>query len=156
LKEHGAEAEAIIYPNINHGFYRPVYPAEFKDATLRITELYTEYLTSTTIDIAELGSKIDTMVDGYFSQEVINPESILGKWKRRNETLVFKNDKTGVIYLNGRSRPFTYQIDDGLIVVNKSSKKTVFYMIRNERFIYTIAKDRRKLGTRLCYVKQTK
>lgn len=158
LKKQGADAEVVIYANVNHGYFNPRYPAEFKDTALRIARLYAEHLKLDSSVLEDLGPKIDKMVAGFFPLNKIKPEFLLGEWKGRNEKLSFYDDNTGVLTNpNRKSRPFTYEIGPGMITVHEPREHTVFYMQRNQRAVYKIITDDvRRTGQRFHFTRQKK
>ncbi len=156
LQEQGAVAEAIIYPEVNHGYFSERYPVEFKDTLLRIAELYVEHLGIEAENTSRLAANIDARVAGYFPREVIAPAEVLGTWKGRRETFTFFDASTGERKVNSKTgRQFTYKIDRGTLILNDETGTTELYLQRNGRALCLIVKnDVRRTGQRFAFTKQ--
>ncbi len=156
LQEQGAIAEAIIYPEVNHGYFSERYPVEFKDTLLRIAELYVEHLGVETENTARLAANIDARIAGYLPREAIVPSDVLGTWSGRRETFTFIDASTGERRVNSKpTRPFTYHIDCGTLILTDESGTTEFYLQRDGRALCLIVEnDIRRTGQRFAFTKQ--
>lgn len=156
LQEHGAIAEAIIYPDVNHGYFSERYPVEFKDTLLRIAELYVEHLGIESETTSRLAANIDARVGGYFPREVIAPADILGTWNGRRESYTFIDASTGERSVNSNpGHQFTYKIDRGTLILTDETGTTEFYLQRDGRALCLIVEnDVRRTGQRFAFTKQ--
>lgn len=155
LETLGASAEAIIYPEVNHGFFSERYPVEFKQTLVRVAQLYADHLGTDPDFRVPLERKIDQRVAGYFPQETIEPESLFTKWRGKNETFEFVDDSTGV-WSNGRkeTRTFAYRIRPGSITLELDGQETTLYMQKDGRALYKITEnDERRNGQRFHFTK---
>jgi acetyl esterase/lipase len=156
LKAQGAPVEVTIYPNANHGYYSPRNPEEFKDSTLKIARLYSQYLTQTAFDSASLAVELDRMLARYFPIAEIPPEAVVGIWKGKRDQLEFLADGTGKsTHLRGRTKPFTYEISGGSINVTMDQVTTKYFMQKDQRAIYFIYQDGRFAGRKEPFGKGT-
>lgn len=155
LKTRGAFAEAIIYPDVNHGFFSERYPVEFKQTLLRVAQFYVERLGVDSKALLDLEKKIDQRVARYFPKETIESESLLGEWKGKVESFDFVDDSNGV--WSGRrneSRKFTYRIGSGSIAIELDGDETDLYMQNDGRALYKITEnDVRRNGQRFHFKK---
>jgi len=156
LKAQGAVVEVTIYPNANHGYYSPRNPEEFKDSTLKIAKLYSQYLTQTPFDSAGLATELDKMLASYFPLVEIPPKAVVGLWKGKRDQLEFLADGTGKsTHLRGKTKPFTYEISGGAINVTMDQITTKYFMQKDQRAIYFIYPDGRFAGRKEPFGKGT-
>ena len=154
LKAQGASVEVTIYPNANHGYYSPRNPEEFKDSTLKIAKLYSQYLAQTAFDSASLAADLDKMLARYFPLAEIPLKAVVGIWKGKRDQLEFLADGTGKsTHLRGKTRPFTYEISGGTINVTMDQVTTKYFMQKDQRAIYFIYPDGRFAGRKEAFGK---
>ena len=155
LKTTGADAEVTIYPDVNHGYYSPENPVEFKDTTLKIARLYSKYLTQATFDFASLENFLDKMLEHYFPLAEVPPKAVVSVWKGKTETLQFLDDGTGKqINRNNKSKPFTYTVAGGSIKVTAGGVVTEYFMQKDKHAIYYIHNDHRYAGRKEVYTRE--
>ena len=154
LKALGADAEAIIYPDVNHGYYGPDNPVEFKDTTLKIAGLYSKHLTQVPFESADLNKELDTMLAGYFPLDAIPARAVLGTWTGKRETLQFLEDGTGKqINRNKKGKPFTYIVSGRSIKLTMGETNTDYFMRNDQRGIYFIYPDGRYAGNKEMFMR---
>lgn len=157
LQQQGAEAEAIVYPDVNHGYFSERYPIEFKDSALRIARLYVNHLGVAPSRLEGLGSAIDERVAGNFPKQTIEPHELLGSWRNKNETFEFTAEGHGnhTIQKN-KTQPFSYYLESGVIhLTDQDGTVTKLYLQVNGRALYKIPEnDVRRTAQRVHFAKQ--
>ena len=154
LKAQGAAVEVTIYSNSNHGYYNPHNPEEFKDSTLKIAKLYSQYLTQTSFDSASLAAELDKMLARYFPLAEVPPQAVIGTWKGLHDQLQFLDDGTGIsTHLRGKTKPFTYEISGDAINVTMDKATTKYFMQKDQRAIYFIYPEGRHAATKEIFSK---
>lgn len=155
LRELGGQAESIILPELNHGYFNPRYPEEFKTTTLKIAALYAENLKLDKSKVDALPAKLDKMLSHLFPVDKIMPDAIPGQWKDESEMLAFQADGSGTqTDPKNISRPFTYKISGNTIVVDLGKTKETYFMQRDLRVIYKFYSEGRLAGNKRWYRKQ--
>ena len=140
---------------MNHGYFNPRYPAEYKTTTLKIAGLYAENLKLERSKLDALPAKLDKMLAPFFQTDEIKPEAILGQWKAETETLAFKAGGEETLTKNkDNSRPFTYIVSGNAIVVDLGKTKETYFMQRDLREIYKVHPEGRFAGKKEWYQKQ--
>ena len=156
LKQKGADAKVTIYPEVNHGYFNPRNPDEFKDSTLQIAVLYAGVLKDDSSLIKGLDARLDQMLERYYPLERIDEDDVPGRWGAKRETLEFKADGTGVSTDHrGKSTPFAYVVKGGTLQMNMGDQTTDFFMQTDRRAIYRITAEGRHAGKKEHYMKRT-
>ncbi|QTN32056.1 alpha/beta hydrolase fold domain-containing protein [Akkermansiaceae bacterium] len=155
LRGQGGQAEAVIFPEMNHGYFNPRYPAEYKATTLKIAGLYAENLKLEKSKVDALPAKLDRILSPFFPVDEIKPAAIAGQWKGETDTLAFQAGGAGTrTDPKNTSRPFTYKISGNTILVDFGKTKETYYMQRDLRVIYKFHPEGRFAGNKQWYQKQ--
>ena len=155
LREQGGQADAIIFPNVNHGYFNPRYPVEYKTTTLKIAKLYAENLKLEKSKIDGLGPKLDKILSHFFPVDKVKQDRTLGRWKGETDTLSFHANGAGTrTDLKNIGRPFTYTHSQNTILVDLGGTKETYFMQRNLHEIYKIHPEGRLAGNKQWYQKQ--
>ena len=152
LREQGGQAEAIIFPDVNHGYFNPRYPAEYKTTTLKIAELYAENLKLDKSKLDKLPAKLDKMLSRFYPVSGIKPAALIGRWQGENEMLEFRKDGAGMQTNPKNTRqPFTYTISGNAITVKQGEISESYFMQADLREIYKVVPEGRFAGNRKWY-----
>ena len=152
LREQGGQAEAIIFPDVNHGYFNPRYPAEYKTTTLKIAELYAENLKLDQSKLDKLPAKLDKMLSRFYPMSGIKPAALIGRWQGENEMLEFRKDGAGMQTNPKNTRqPFTYTISGNAITVKQGEISESYFMQADLREIYKVVPEGRFAGNRKWY-----
>lgn len=154
LREQGGQADAIIFPDLNHGYFNPRYPAEFKATTLKIAALYAENLKLDKSKVDKLPAKLDKMVSRFFPVSEIKPAVLIGRWKGENDTLEFLKGGAGMKTIPGKTnQPFTYEISGNAITVKQGESSESYFMQADLQEIYKVVSEGRFAGNRVWYAR---
>jgi len=149
------QADAIIFSDLNHGYFNPRYPVEYKTTTLKIAGLYAENLKLEKSKVAALPVKLDKMLSHFFPVDEIKPNAVRGQWNGETETLAFQAGGKGTrTDPKEISRPFTYPLSGNTIVVDLGKTKETYFMQRDLRVIYKFYTQGRFAGNKQWYEKQ--
>ena len=152
LREQGGQAEAIIFPDVNHSYFNPRYPAEYKTTTLKIAALYAENLKLDTSKVDKLPAKLDKMLSRFYPVSGIKPAALIGRWQGENEMLEFRKDGAGMQTNPKNTRqPFTYTISGNAITVKQGEISESYFMQADLREIYKVVPEGRFAGNRKWY-----
>ena len=152
LREQGGQAEAIIFPDVNHGYFNPRYPAEYKTTTLKLAELYAENLKLDQSKLDKLPAKLDKMLSRFYPVSGIKPAALIGRWQGENEMLEFRKDGAGMQTNPKNTRqPFTYTISGNAITVKQGEISESYFMQADLREIYKVVPEGRFAGNRKWY-----
>jgi acetyl esterase/lipase len=147
LRAQGASVEAVIYSDVNHGYFNPRNPREFKDTTLRIARLYAQHLKETPFEPASLSARLEEMLDRYLPLDAIPEREVTGTWKGTSGSLRFFEGGSGTMtHRNGRRQAFTYRVSGGSIGVTMDNVTTQYFMQKDRRAIYRIPSEGRYAG----------
>ena len=150
LQQNGASAAAIIYPEVNHGFFSARYPDEYRATLMRVAQHYVNYLGVDATDLDNLDVGIEKQVAGTRASPVIEKPVLLKRWKGQHDTYEFKHDNTGT-WTDRRNQPhpFTYQIRNATVVLSHGEGTTTLHLQQNHRALYLITEsDPRRNGQR--------
>lgn len=155
LREVGGQAEAVLFPDLNHGYFNPRYPLEYKTTTLKIAGLYAENLKLDKSKVDTLPPKLDKMLRGFYPVSEIKPSTLVSRWKGEGETLEFLTGGVGTqTDPKHVSRPFTYKISGNTILVDLGNTKETYFMQRDLCVIYKFHTEGRLAGNKQWYEKQ--
>jgi acetyl esterase/lipase len=152
LREQGGQAEAIIFHELNHSYFNPRYPEEFKTTTLKIAALYAENLKLDKSKVDKLTSKLDKMLSRFYPVSGIKPAALIGRWQGENDMLEFRKGGAGMQTNPKNTRqPFTYTISDNAITVKLGEVSESYFMRADLREIYKVVPEGRFAGNREWY-----
>jgi acetyl esterase/lipase len=155
LREQGGQAEAIIFTEVNHSYFNPRYPVEYKTTMLKIAELYAKNFKLNPSKLDALPAKLDKMLSPFFPVDEIKLQAVLGVWKGVTETLAFNGEGEGTLTKHkDNSRPFTYIVSGNTILVDLGKTKETYFMQRDFREIYKVHPEGRFAGNKEYYQKQ--
>jgi acetyl esterase/lipase len=125
IRASGGDAESIAFPNVNHGYFNPRYPKEFRTTCLEIAQLYSKHFELKNYDLAKLNLKIDQSVARFLPLDTVDSIKLSGSWRGKRETYRFAPGGTGTVTNNqGESNAFTYQMEIGFAEITLENLKT--------------------------------
>lgn len=152
LREQGGQAEAVIFPELNHSYFNPRYPEGFKTTTLKIAALYAENLKLDKSKVDKLPSKLDKMLSRFYPVSGIKPAALIGRWKGENDLLEFRKGGVGMLSNPKNTRqPVTYTISGNVITVKQGEISESYFMQADLREIYKVVPEGRFAGNREWY-----
>jgi dienelactone hydrolase len=152
LRERGGQAEAVIFPELNHGYFNPRYPEEFKTTTLKIAALYAENLKLDKSKVDKLPSKLDKMLSRFHPVSGIKPAALIGRWQGESDLLEFRKGGAGMqTNPKNKRQPFTYTISGNAITVKQGEISESYFMQADLREIYKVVPEGRFAGNRKWY-----
>lgn len=155
IRASGGDAESIVFPNVNHGYFNPRYPKEFRTTCIKIAQLYSKHLERPNNDMTQLNLQIDQAVARFLPLDAVDATKLLGSWHGKRETYRIASAGTGTVTSKrGKSTPFSYQVKTGFAEVTLNDSTTKFFLEHNLKTIYSITASGRHAGKKELYTKR--
>ena len=157
IKEAGGKSKAVFYEGINHTCLNENYPEVFSNSVLEIAKHFTREFNLNALDIKDLENSLEKSLASKYPYKTIAKDKLYGTWKdKRWGQFTFNTNGKGV-YVNSKGKEkkeFTYKIEEGQILLFWGNETRVFYLRKNNNYIYEkILKENRHKSRRYNYKK---
>ncbi|GAB5560042.1 MAG: hypothetical protein SynsKO_16890 [Synoicihabitans sp.] len=153
MREQGAIAEAIVFSEVNHGFFSPRYPEEYSETLRRVAQFYVDHFAINPETVVSLDAKLEQQVAKYRARSEIDPSVLQQRWEGKHDNFTFEDETHGTwTDRKDRAHRFTYRIRKGAVELSHDSGSTTLYLQQDGRALYVITEnDSRRNGQRFHY-----